>query len=273
MVSRTGHWVPDCTDCCEWFWLESGHQTRSFLGFPLIRHFFLCSLCQKWGTTPGSCSRKKQRTQWKVDFSCFCSHVVWLHKTHKTEWSSPLSLSLLALFAFLYTGSWNGTVTLPLLLVCNPILSYLFVGKSRVPCSGLKGPATSSTGTYKTRLGQRTQFLRPKCKATKVALKDLQKHQDPRRLERLEVVGPTCGSWFFVASFFVGNEMEMRPISGQYRQIFTSHNLWQKVVTGRTLSLVSQVSCSLRSSIQDSWDLCCCRLVDPMAQCLGTKHF
>lgn len=78
-VSRTGHWVPDCSHCCEWFWLESGHQTRSFLGFPLIRHFFLCSLCQKWGTTPGSCSRKKQRTQWKVDFSCFCSHVAFLY--------------------------------------------------------------------------------------------------------------------------------------------------------------------------------------------------
>ena len=40
-------------------WLESGHQTRSFLGFPLIRHFFLCSLCQKWGTTPGSLLEKE----------------------------------------------------------------------------------------------------------------------------------------------------------------------------------------------------------------------
>lgn len=43
-----------------------------------------------------------------------------------------------------------------------------------------------------------------------MALKDLQKHQDPRRL--VQVVGPTEETWC-VPSRLVGNEMEMRPIS------------------------------------------------------------
>ena len=100
--------------------------------------------------------------------------------------------------------------------------SYLAIAASLQPNPNVflcrKKPSTlqwSQGATSSIGIDWSLAFLRPKCKATKVAWKDLQKHQDPRRLGWLF---HNSGSWCFLPSF-----------------------IYWVMVTGGTLSLASGI--------------------------------